>query len=214
MVGVVGRDGIVLEGGSRRRDRLCCLSSLVLSLGHGVNNLVHLRSALRGLNMFLPGVLRRSTRVDVGEVTRNSVVILIVLVHIGADIDVVGSGEVTAPVVARWTSNSGTTPNASLGGRCVRTTAKDNASSSRTVVVVLQRGNLRLECCVRLIVRRVGRAVVRSVVRLRVVLVVRLRVRLKVTRGSMGPRHTTATKCNAASGRTVVVVLQRSDLML
>ena len=251
VVGSVVRDATVLDGGSRLIGHMCRLSGLVVGLGHGVNNLVHLRSALRGLNLLLTGVLR-GTRVDVGEVTLNSVVVLIVLIHIAVDIDVSGSREGAATVVSGRTSNSGTATNASLGGRRVSTAAKGDASSRRSVVVVFQLGELVVECGVGLIVRLVARAVVRSVVRLRVVLsvglrvvlevrlgvrlVVRFRVRLIVRLGVRlivrlrvrlevifrvglevrlsAAREATATKSDGTGGGAIVVILQRSDLML
>jgi hypothetical protein len=172
----VDRDGTGLQG------------SVVLGLGHGVDNLLYLGSARRGV---LPGVVSR--RVDVGELALNCVVVLTVLVHISGNTDVGGSGEAIALVIPRWTSNNGSI---SLGSRSVSTATKSDSTSTRAIVVVLHRCKLVLQCSVRLIVGRVGRAVVGRVVRLRVVrnvgllvvhvvrlgvrLVVRLRVRLIV----------------------------------
>jgi hypothetical protein len=227
----VGRDGIGLQG------------SVVLGLGHSVDNLLHLGSAGRGV---LPGVVSGS--VDVGELALDGVVVLIVLVHISGDTDVSGSGEAIGLVIPRGTTNNSSV---SLGSRSVRTATKSDATSARAVVVVLHRSELRLKCGVGLVVRRVGRAVVRGIVRLRVVLdvgllvvhVVRLRVRFVVRLGvrlivlltvrrvvrlgvrlkvglmvrlevGLGAREPAPTKGDAASGRAIVVVLHRSELVL
>lgn len=179
----VAGERISIHNGRRLVGHVRRLSSLVLGLGDGVNNLVHLGSALRSINMILTGVLSGSIGVDVGEVTLDGMVVLVMLVHTGGKINVSRSGETATTVIARRPSDCGTTANAGLRGRGIRATTKSDASSGRTIIVVLQGSQLIIECSVRLVVRLVAGAVVRLVVRLGVVLNVGLGVVLEVRLG-------------------------------